>query len=98
MANKTKIILTVLGLAAIVVPAVLLIVFSGRGSGTSPETVPVGGTRQLRQDAIQNEVNNAKPSPALASPTPVASVSPSPQPVSSPTNPPLEATGSSGVN
>lgn len=96
MENRTKIILTILGLAAIVVPAILLIVFSGRGTDTSPETVPVGGTRQLRQDAIQNEVNNSKPSPALTSPSP--SVSPTPTPASLPTNPPLEATGSGGVN
>lgn len=96
MENKTKIILTALGVGAIIVPAILLIVFSNRGATNSPEAVPTTGTRELKQETIQNEVNSAKPSPALASPLP--SPSPSPSPRTSPTNPPLEATGAGGVN
>lgn len=92
MENKTKIVLTIIGLAAIVVPAVLLIVFSGRDTSGS-SVAPEGGSRPLRPDAVQEEVDKSPERTTIASPVPT----PSPSPKSSPT-PPLEASGSGGVN
>ena len=80
MNNKTKLILTVIGLAAIVVPAILLIVFASPKSGDESSTVVPAGTRQIDKGAIQNEVNKNTPPQVVASPI----VSPIPSPSSSP--------------
>ncbi len=94
MENKTKIILTAIGLAAIVVPAVLLVVFTGKGQDVAP-AANVGGNRQIRQDAIQNEINNNPLKTVVVSPSPTASASPTPKATASPR---LEGTPASGVN
>jgi len=94
MENKTKIILTIIGLAALIVPAVLLVVFTGKGPDVAPDA-NVGGSRQIRQDAIQNEINNNPLKTVVVSPSPVPSPSPSPKATESP-NP--EGTPASGVN
>lgn len=97
MENKTKIVLTVIGLAALVVPAVLLVVFSGRNP-QPVEDASVGGSRQLRQDAVQNEINKNSPAKStIVTPSAAPSASPSALPTS-PTAPQLEGTPASGVN
>lgn len=92
MENKTKIILTVIGLAALIVPAVLLILFTGKSDEAVPDA-SVGGNRQLRQDAIQNEINNNPLKTVVVSPSPAASPSPK-----STATPQLEGTPASSVN
>lgn len=86
MDNKVKLILTAIGLGAVIVPAVLLTVFSSGNKANESNVVP-GGNRQINQDAIQKET---QPTPAaVASPTPSASKAPTV---------PLEGTPQSGVN
>lgn len=97
MENKTKIILTGLGLAAIIVPAILLVVFSGRGGDAVEDASVNGGNRQIRQDAVQNQLNNTQ-GVGVASPAPVVpSASPSAIPITSSADH-LEGTPASGVN
>ncbi len=88
MENKTKIILTAIGLAAIIVPAVLLIVFSSGRSQNTDNGTP-GGNRQINQKAIQNEVTapavnqvSATPSPVLTPSSTPLKISPKPTPES----------------
>lgn len=94
MNNKTKMILTILGLGAIVIPAILLVIFSGNKATPAQNSLPTG-TRQIDQGVIQKE---AQPSPAQvapASPSPVASPSPSPVVKKTPT--PNQSTPSGGI-
>jgi len=90
-----KLILTILGLAAIIIPAVLLVVFSGKKTDVPQTTLPTG-TRQIDKNAIQKDL--ASPTPgAMSSPPPTfISPKPSPSPKQSPT-PNLQGTPS-GVN
>ncbi len=91
--------MTVIGLAALIVPAVLLIVFSSAKSiNTSGAVKPEN--RQIDQGEIQKQVQGG-----AASPAPAALASPSPTPVSSSpsavpkTSSPLPgSTKSSGIN
>lgn len=94
MSNKTKIILTIIGLGAIIVPAILLVIFSG-GKGASTRTNLPTGTRQIDKDVIQRD---AQPNPAqAASPSPIAT-SPSPTPIIIKTPTPNLQSTPSGVN
>lgn len=95
MDNKTKIVLTVVGLAAIVVPTMLLLFFTRNAAPGGADTSIPAGSRQINKGAIEKEVQSniqqsvvAPPSPTpspIASATPAASKSPTP---------PLESTTS----
>ncbi|KKR78299.1 MAG: hypothetical protein UU23_C0001G0063 [Candidatus Curtissbacteria bacterium GW2011_GWA1_40_9] len=104
MDTKIKILLTVIGLAAILVPAALLIIFSKKSADNSTGSGISGGNRELRQDAVQNELDNNPLKSVVVSPSPVASpVAVSPKPSPTPLSvtlpvPPLESTPGSGVN
>lgn len=50
MNKKTKLILTIVGVAAVIVPAILLYVFSGR---PAKEPNVSTGTRQIDTDAVE---------------------------------------------
>lgn len=75
MDKKTKLILSIIGLAAIVVPSVLLLLISSRDTPT-PE---------VSTDRRQIDTKNVQESAARAqsSPTPLPSPSPSPSPTPS---------------
>lgn len=90
MSNKTKIILTIIGLGAIIIPAILLVVFSGNKSAGTQTNLPTG-TRQIDKGVIQKEVQTspsqaapASPSPIVTSPSPVIKTTPSPNLQSTP--------------
>lgn len=72
--NKTKLVLAFVGLAAIVVPAILLITLSGR-----PAEMPQlpSETRKINTKNVEDAAARARPSPA-----PIV-VSPSPRPTES---------------
>lgn len=81
--NKSKIVLSLIGLGALVVPVVLLIVFTGDNPGEPKDT---SGQRQINQNNVQDVVNKAPPPPkAIPLPTsPSASPSADTQPEGSP--------------
>ena len=83
MSKQTKLILTVLGLAAIVVPVVLLLTLSSKPSPTV--NIP-SGNRNIDTQNIQ-DITNEAPSPSPV-PSPVFVPSPSPATTSAPLNPP----------
>lgn len=98
MGNRTKIILTVIGLGAVIVPAILLAVFSAKNT-TGESTAAPAGNRQINQDAVQKEVQSNPLKTVVVSPSPSPLVTPSPSPAASksPTVP-LEGTPQSVVN
>jgi len=68
--NKSKLILSLIGLGALIIPVVLLMVFSGNGK---EEPKISGGQRQINQTNVQDVVNKAPPAPppiSLPSPSP----------------------------
>jgi hypothetical protein len=71
-----KIVLTLLGVAALVVPVVLLIVFTNK-KGAEPNISD--GQRQINQQTVKNVVDNAPAPPPLVLPSP-SSASPSAEP------------------
>ncbi len=72
--NKTaKIVLSIIGVSAIVVPAVLLIIFTSRSQ--SEPNIPEG-SRQIDPNAVEKAIDKY-PKTVFASPTPA---SPSAQP------------------
>lgn len=82
MSNKTKMILTILGLGAIVIPAILLVVFSANKGAPAQNSLPTG-TRQIDKNVIQRDVQPppaapASPSPIVTSPSPIISKTPTP--------------------
>lgn len=80
MENKTKMILTAIGLAAVIVPALLLLFFTSQPSVPSDSTVPAG-KRQINKNNIEKEVNSVNTNPTTANPSPVpATPTPSPTP------------------
>lgn len=92
MENKTKIILTAIGLSAVVVPAIFLFFLSS--SKPAIQDASVGGSgRQIDKANIEREVNSSKPVQPAASPNP--SPLPSPTPSASPGVKPAESTPSS---
>lgn len=95
MNNKTKMILTIIGLGAIVIPAILLVVFSGNKGVSTQNGVPTG-TRQIDKNAIQKEVQPPPAQVSPASPSPVVA-SPSPSPVVKKTPTPNQSTPSGGI-
>ena len=89
-------ILTVIGLAAIIVPALLLIFFSRGGSNVQNTNTVPAGNRQINKSAIEKEAapkvqQPAASTPAVASPTPPVPTA-SPKTVESPV--PLESSAS----
>lgn len=74
MDKKTKLLLSILGISAIAVPAVLLVVLSGRGGG---QAVMSSGQRQIdTQKVVETVAENTKLAPAASpSPTPPAATS-----------------------
>lgn len=81
MDNKTKIILTAIGLSAVIIPAVFLFLMSSP-KVTEDAGAPAGG-RQIDKANIEREVNSGITSQPAVSP------SPSPSPTPSPTDNPL---------
>lgn len=96
METKTKMILTAIGLAAIIVPAVLLVVFSSNKPKAADVTIPAGN-RQINQGAIQKEVPTNIPAVASPVPTPSPKLPTSPTPKATP-SPIQGSTSSSGLN
>lgn len=95
MSSKVKLILTILGLAAIIIPAVLLVVFSNKKTDPTQNSLPTG-TRQIDKNAIQKDISSPTPG-AMSSPPPTfISPKPAASPKLSPT-PNLQGTPS-GVN
>ena len=84
--NKSRIILTIIGFAALAVPVVLLIVFSSKA-----QLVPAASTqgRTIDTKKVEETARRLTPSPSLL---PEPSVSVSPVPLASP------ATSSATVN
>lgn len=68
MNKTTKIFLSILGLAAIIIPAILLIVFTSRGQ---KEPNISTGSRQIDQSAVESAANKY-PKPIFASPSPAS--------------------------
>lgn len=81
MDNKTKIILTVIGLSAVIVPAVFLFFMSGAKT-TVDTSLPAGG-RQIDKANIEREVNSGQGT------QPAQSTSPTPTPTPTPTSSPI---------
>jgi len=78
MNKQTKMILTVIGLGAIIVPAILLIVASS-GSRESPD--PASGNRTIDAQNIEETVNRIPRKPAeVYSPPPPSTPSAIPSP------------------
>lgn len=75
----TKLILSIIGVSAIIIPAILLMVLTGR----APEQQePTGGRRILDTKTVEEAVKRVpSPSPVLPSPSPS---SPSAEPVAAP--------------
>ncbi len=97
MNNKTKIILTALGLGAIIIPAILLVVFSSNKGSATQSNLPTG-TRQIDKSAIQNEVQPpVQVAPSTPSPLPVSPV-PTPSPIVKTTPSPNLQSTPSGVH
>lgn len=67
MDKKTKLLLSILGIAAIVVPAVLLVVLSGRSGG---EAAIGAGQRQLDTQKVVETVEEKSKQVPLPSPSP----------------------------
>ncbi|MEK9147201.1 MAG: hypothetical protein AAB639_03315 [Patescibacteria group bacterium] len=84
MNKKTKLILSIIGVAAIVVPSVLLLLISSRN-------VPAP---QVSTDKRQIDTKNVQESAASAQPSPTPLPSPSPTPSPSPEASPSEGTPS----
>lgn len=81
MNKQAKLILSLIGVSALVVPAVLLIVFT-KNSPKEPD--PQAGSRNIDATTIFEKVKKASPSPAqFPTPTP-ATRSAAPSPLSSP--------------
>lgn len=78
MDNKTKIILTAIGLSAVVVPAIFLFLMSqAKTSQQNPQT-DFGG-RQINKANIEKEVKSNQTQPNVA-PSPSVTLSPTPLP------------------
>jgi len=77
MDKKTKLILSIIGAGAILLPAVLLLFLTGK---TPPEPEVSSGSRQLNTQAIKEAVEKTPPKqPEFPSPTPATpSAKPSP--------------------
>lgn len=77
MNKATKIILSIIGIGAIIIPAVLLVVFTGK----TPKEPPIAsGSRQLDTQNIKETVEKVPPKqPEFPSPVATASASPSSQ-------------------
>ncbi|OGD95634.1 hypothetical protein A3F02_02600 [Candidatus Curtissbacteria bacterium RIFCSPHIGHO2_12_FULL_38_9b] len=90
MNKQTKLILTFVGAAAIIIPALLLIFL---GSKTQEDPQVDSGSRTIDQSAIQNTVRNRVPKQVIVTtPTPISSpATDSAQPITEPDN--LENTG-----
>ena len=80
MNKRTKLILSIIGVAAVVVPAVLLIVSS---TLTSKTQAPAATSRTIDQSTIDDAVKKT-PQKAPEFPSPTATVSASVKPSSSP--------------
>lgn len=94
MDNKTKLILTAVGLSAVIVPAIFLFFLSSSGAPT--DTNAVGGSgRQIDRANIEREINSGTGQAPQTTPSPfsIPSLSPSPSPSPSPTSV-FEGTGS----
>lgn len=96
MNNKTKLILTAIGLAAIIVPAILLYTLTSSKPDLGSSAVN-SGSRQINKANIQKEVNSVAPAQPAASPTlaPTAIPTASPTIQPSPITKTLESTPSS---
>lgn len=89
MNKKTKMALSLLGIGAVVIPAVLLMIASARVSNDSQVS---GGTRTIDAKSIEDAVKKTPQKPTQYI-TPVASGSASPSAGASP-SPKVEGTGS----
>lgn len=96
MNNKTKLILTAIGLAAIIIPAILLYTLTS-AKPDSASSAANSGSRQINKANIEKEVNKNKPAQPTATPTlaPTAIPLVSPTPKASPITKTLESTSSS---
>lgn len=82
MNKQTKLILSLIGVSALIVPTVLLVVFT-KSSPAEPEAQ--SGSRNIDTTSILETVKKASPSPSqLSTPSPATS-SAKPSPLSSPT-------------
>lgn len=88
MSKQTKLILTVLGIAAVIVPIVLLLTLGSKTSDIPPVS---SDSRNIDEKNIQ-DVTKKTPGPEV--PSPVASASHSPSP--SPTNVPAATSSATG--
>ncbi len=96
MNNKTKLILTAIGLAAIIVPAILLFVLTSKK--TDPGSLNVNsGSRQINKANIDKQINSNMPAQPAVTPTlaPTAMPTVSPTPKASPITNIIESTPSS---
>lgn len=82
--NKNRIILSIIGLGALVIPVVLLIVFTGK---SAPEPKSTSGERQINPATVQEVVDSAPspkivelPSPSPATPSALEGLEGSPAP------------------
>ena len=70
MNRKTKIVLAIVGISAVIIPAVLLVMFTGK---SSEEPQVSSGTRQINTEAIENAVKKVEPKePQFPSPSPAS--------------------------
>ena len=68
MNKKTKFALTIIGISALIIPAVLLIIFTGK---TQKEPDISSETRQINTEAIEEAVRKIEPKePQFPSPSP----------------------------
>lgn len=81
MNKSTKMILSLLGIGAVVVPAILLVVMT---KNTATEPVPAGADRKINNSTIQDVLKKApSPSPVIPSPLPSPTPTPTPKPIES---------------
>ena len=73
MNKTTKIALSLIGLAAVVVPAILLTVLSPKSG--SAQKAP-GANRSINSGAIEDVVNKAFPQESVVQPTPIIQPTP----------------------
>lgn len=68
--NKQKIMLSVIGLAALIIPVVLLIIFTNK---TQSQPAESGGSRNIDPNAVEEAVKKIPaPSPIIPSPSPAS--------------------------
>jgi len=79
MDNKTKIILTAIGLSAVVVPAIFLF-FISSSKDAQQNTATDSGGRQINEANIEREVNSQQQQQQSVSPSPQATPTPTPTP------------------